>query len=354
MKTVWKWILRVVLCIVILFGILAVGYRHVTVMIFNNLLQKKNVLETEIWEGGETYEGVRYAEISESDYVDIYVPEGVENPPLLVMVHGGGFVLGDSQSRQSQLVYQYFRKNGYAVASVNYRLAQEAVFPAAVEDVKACIRFLRANAEVYGYNAESIAIMGESAGGYLAVMAAVTGDEDFNELPFIGEEEMAEKVSSEVQVLVDYYGCVELGDMEPDWEEEKIPELVRKIANYWASEELLGGYENFESRFLGQNMSEMTEEEKAKCMPAYYIQKNWDEKTDVHVYISHGDSDLTVPVLQSERLYALLQSQIGKDRVTYNLAEKAGHAGESMFSESELSKVLEYMNTYGNTGEISS
>ncbi len=345
-KKILKWTGRFLLCLLIVFGLLAAYYRHVTVMVLNNLLQKQNTLQKEAWNKGNVYEKVPYAEVSASDYVDIYVPDDVENPPLLVMVHGGGFVAGDSQSRQSQLVYQYFREHGYAVASVNYRLAQEAAFPASVQDVKACVRFLRANAKTYGYNGEQITIMGESAGGYLAVMAAVTGNVDFNDLPYIGEDLTKEQVSAEVQGLVDYYGCVELGNMELDWEEENIPSIVLKIANYWASEELLGGYENFESRFVGQNMSQMEEEEKAKYMPAYYVRKNWDKNTNVQVYIFHGDSDLTVPILQSERFYDLLKEQIGEDRVIYHVPKKAGHAGEIMYAEKELSKVLEFMNSY--------
>ena len=137
---------------------------------------------------GKTYEHVAYSEESQSDYLDLYVPWSEEPMPLLICVHGGGFVANDCQSRQAVLMYQYFRSKGYAVATVNYRLAQEATFPLPLSDVKAAVRFLRANASQYGYDPERFAIWGESAGGYLAVMAAVTGEEEYCMVPFIGED----------------------------------------------------------------------------------------------------------------------------------------------------------------------
>ena len=136
--------------------------------------------------------------------------------PMIVMVHGGGFVFNDSQSRQAQLMYRYFRDHGYACASINYRLAQEAAFPAGVEDVKSAIRFLRANAEKYGYDPERFAIWGESAGGYLSVICGASNDEEFNSVPFIGEDEN-NPVSSEVQVILNYYGCMEFGTQAADY-----------------------------------------------------------------------------------------------------------------------------------------
>ena len=111
--------------------------RDLVRMVFYSNYDPKNPLKTEgEWSGGTARTGVRYAEISESDYLNLYVPDGVDRPPLIVAIHGGGFVLNDCESRQAQLFYQYFRDHGYAVATVNYRLAGEASFPAAVQDVK--------------------------------------------------------------------------------------------------------------------------------------------------------------------------------------------------------------------------
>ena len=95
------------------------------------------------WDGGTSYTRIPYAEDSDSQYLDLYVP-GIaagETPKLFVIIHGGGFIYGDSQTRQAQFLYRYFRDRGYACATVNYRLAQEEPFPGGVCDCKAAIRF---------------------------------------------------------------------------------------------------------------------------------------------------------------------------------------------------------------------
>ena len=121
-------------------------------------------------------------------------------------------------------MYRYFRDHGYACASVNYRLAQEAAFPADVEDVKSAIRFLRANAEKYGYDPGNFAIWGESAGGYLSVICGASNDEEFNSVPFIGKMRTI-LFQVKFEVILDYYGCMEFGTMEDDYRELRIPKL---------------------------------------------------------------------------------------------------------------------------------
>ncbi len=118
--------------------------------------------ESTEWDGGNSYEKLQYSEVSENDYLDLYVPDSDEPMPMIVMVHGGGFVFNVSQSRQAQLMYRYFRDHGYACASINYRLAQEAAFPAGVEDVKSAIRFLRANAEKIWIRFGGVLLFGEN------------------------------------------------------------------------------------------------------------------------------------------------------------------------------------------------
>ena len=104
-------------------------------LMVRNMFAKNQDIPAPSW-NGKTYENIPYSNISQSDYVDIYVPEREdgEKPPLFVMIHGGGFAEGTSQSRQSVLTYQDLRAAGYACASINYRLSGEAIYPAAIED----------------------------------------------------------------------------------------------------------------------------------------------------------------------------------------------------------------------------
>ncbi len=320
-------------------------YRDAAYMVFCNLTVPVYELDDgQDWSGGTSYLGVPYADVSASDYVDIYVPDQTQPPPLYVIIHGGGFISGDANSRQAQLMYRYFRDRGFACASVNYRLAQEAPFPAALEDCKAAIRFLRAHADRYGYDAGRIAVFGESAGGYLAVMCAVTNDSEFNSLPFIGQDELGD-VSAAVDVLVDYYGHIDSVGMELDLQTIRLPKPIYQIANNWLRGDVLEGYEDPGSFWHRKNISEMTHEELSTLSPYTYIEENLTQSSSLHVWILHGDCDITVPYLHSERLNARLVQALGADRVNYRLVHGMGHACDPLYSDEELGLLEEYLNS---------
>lgn len=336
----------VILCIIAAFTLLVLTHMKAARMVFWNLVSPKVNIDTESeWKDGKTYLKIPYSAVSASDYLDLYVPSGTEKPPLYVVVHGGGFILNDSQSRQAQLMYHYFRDKGFAVASINYRLADEAPYPGCIEDAKASIRFLRANAEKYGYDAQRIAIFGESAGGYLACMAAFTNDDEFNGVSFIGEDQ-GNPVSGKVQVLINYYGAVSLNRNSEDFRENGLPDIIVKIANSWLSGDKLHGYSDCESYLMRKEWSDMTDEEKNLSSPLYYAEKNLTKDSDLHVYTSHGNCDMTVPIQQSYRLKDTLDKTLGSDKNVLHIVDRAGHAGERMFTDKELSEVLKYMNEY--------
>ena len=114
--------------------------------------------------------------------LDVYLaPKGraaASNSPLVLYIHGGGWANG--HSRQSGAFDDWPRvlaslaARGYVVASLNYRLSSEAAFPAAIQDVKSAIRFLRAHATEYGIDPSRAIVWGGSAGGHLAALAATT------------------------------------------------------------------------------------------------------------------------------------------------------------------------------------
>jgi acetyl esterase/lipase len=110
-----------------------------------------------------------------SQTLDLYIPRAAVTRPLPVAmyIHGGGMTAGD-KSDLNPVFLDALASAGYAVASVNYRLAPESRFPAQIEDVKCAIRYLRAKATRYGLNAREIFAFGTSVGGQLAVLAALT------------------------------------------------------------------------------------------------------------------------------------------------------------------------------------
>ena len=139
-------------------------------------------------------------------------------------------------------------KEGYAVASVNYRLSGEAIFPAAVSDAKAAVRYLRANAGKYNLDSECFAIWGESAGAYLACMTAFTDDQILS-----GDVKDNPDTSSAVKVLIDFYGPVSFYLMDQD---------AAALGNSSSS----GQSGSFESDFIGKAINDLSDEEKKEVL----------------------------------------------------------------------------------------
>ncbi|MDX2149617.1 MAG: alpha/beta hydrolase fold domain-containing protein [Bryobacteraceae bacterium] len=150
--------------------------------------------------------GVEYSTVGARVAMDIVRPKGVTpggRLPAVLLIHGGGFRAG---SREAMLpVAARLAQRGYVAATASYRLAPRHQFPAALEDVKAAVRFLRANAERYQINAQRIGAMGGSAGGHLALMLGVTA----GVAEFEGTGPHREQ-SSAVQCVVNYFGPSDL------------------------------------------------------------------------------------------------------------------------------------------------
>lgn len=106
--------------------------------------------------------------------LDLYKPKGSkELLPAIVCLHGGGWRTGSKESFSR--VARAFAEEGYVAVSINYRLSEEAQFPAHIMDCKAAVRWLRANADKYGIDPDRIGATGHSAGGHLAALLATSG-----------------------------------------------------------------------------------------------------------------------------------------------------------------------------------
>ena len=137
--------------------------------------------------------------------LDLYLPTDEKGEPLVVYVHGGGWVAGDKAGDSINPNNLQWLWEGYAMASINYRLAQNAKWPAQLQDCKAAIRWLKARAAQYGYDPNRIAVVGESAGGHLVAMLGTTS----NTRAFdIGEN--LDQTSS-VTCVVDMFGVGDVG-----------------------------------------------------------------------------------------------------------------------------------------------
>jgi acetyl esterase/lipase len=160
--------------------------------------------------------------------------------PAVICIHGGGFRGGARQSYDGLAIR--LANEGYVAATVSYRLAPKHPFPAAIHDVKAAVRWLRANAKKYNIDPERIGVMGGSAGGHLAQFLAVTSDVK----QFEGNGGNPEQ-SSRVACVVNYYGpsdftksygkSVDAAEVLPLWlggdlEKEKLKHIIASPLNW--------------------------------------------------------------------------------------------------------------------------
>ncbi len=163
---------------------------------------------------------VEYSRVGERVAMDIFRPKTGGPHPVVLAIHGGGFRAG-SRAGYHRFCIELAQK-GFVAATASYRLAPRHQFPAAVEDVKAAVRFLRANARKYDLDPERIGATGGSAGGHLALMLGLTGQST----AFDGTGPHLEQ-SSRVQAVVNFYGptdftksydaSVDAKDVLPQW-----------------------------------------------------------------------------------------------------------------------------------------
>jgi acetyl esterase/lipase len=239
--------------------------------------------------------------------LDLYLPEGKGPWPLLVYIHGGAFRAGDKADGPP---LEHLAE-GYAVASINYRLSQHALFPAQIEDCKTAIRWLRANAARYGIDSERIAVGGASAGGHLAAMVGTTGH--------VRELDVGENldVSSRVRAVIDFFGPTDFLQMDA----HRPPNGMIHDTPDSPESELVGGP-------IQENPQKV-----ARANPITYV------TPDAPPFlIVHGDQDPLVPHHQSELLTAALEK--AGVPVTFYTVMGGGHGGFDDPRVPELTKAF--------------
>ncbi|MCW5912347.1 MAG: alpha/beta hydrolase [Cyclobacteriaceae bacterium] len=139
--------------------------------------------------------------------VDVFVPkESSKEKPAVILVHGGGWRSGNKSLNTPMA--QALAHLGFVVFSVEYRLSLEAKYPAALHDLKACVRWVRHSAKEYGVDENKIAIAGSSAGGQMASLLGVTNGR--SEL----EDQHTDKIPGTVQAVIDMDGLLDFTDAE--------------------------------------------------------------------------------------------------------------------------------------------
>jgi acetyl esterase/lipase len=220
-----------------------------------------------------------YARVGEKRLLlDLYLPEQSPAPlPVIVGIHGGGWAAGSKQGAPGIGL----SGRGYAVACIAYRLSGEAIFPAQIEDCKAAVRWLRANAQNYNLDANHIGAIGHSAGGHLSSLLGTSGD--------VQEFEKGENLdkSSRVQAVCAMSGPTDLLQMDA----HALPSAPFKH----------DAPQSPESRLIGGAIQQ-NQDKAARANPITYI-----TNVDPPFLLVHGEQDPLVPPHQATLLHEALQ-----------------------------------------------
>lgn len=265
----------------------------------------------QIPEGAVAHKDLAYVpKAHERQKLDLYLPKkDGKSDALIVWIHGGGWRNGSKNSCPAVT----FVKEGFAVASINYRLSGHAKFPAQIHDCKAAIRWLRANAKKYEIDDKQIGVWGSSAGGHLVALVGTSGDTKQLE----GELGNADQ-SSRVQAVCDYFGPTDFLTMNAQ-------STIKGPIDHDAEN-------SPESLLMGGPIQKNKELVKA-ASPLTYVTKD-----DPPFLIVHGDMDPLVPLAQSKTLH----EKLTKAGVSSNLHVVEG-AGHGRFNDPKIqTMVLEF------------
>lgn len=256
-----------------------------------------------------TYKNLVFAKTETGDLkLDIYMPKEAEKPQLIVFIHGGGWRNNSYKKCHTPWLTDY----GFAVASISYRLTDKATFPAQIHDCKSAVRWLRANSDKYGYNAEKIGVTGTSAGGHLSLLMGVTNSSKIHEGTVGGNLDQ----SSAVHAIVDFYGPSDfLLRSKNQPVKTEIPD-----SPVWL---LLGG-----------PVSKKQEIAKV-ASPAFHVSKD-----DPPLLIYHGDKDGKVKMDQSQRMVDEYK-KLNLD-VKLFVIEGAGHGGKQFFEKDQRKLIADF------------
>ena len=256
-----------------------------------------------------THRDLVYGEVNgQKLLLNLYLPKHVEHSPLVVYIHGGSWRAGSYKSCS----LDYLAEAGFAVASIEYRFTNVAIFPAQIHDCKGAIRWLRAHAKEYGYDASKIGVAGSSAGGHLAVLVGTAGDVVDLEGNTGGNTDQ----SSRVAAIVDFYGPT-------DFVLRGKTHYARANAPDSGTYQLLGGAAN------------ENEERAKRASGVTYVTAD-----DPPLLILHGDKDKTVYMDQSESLRdAYIKAKLPVELI---VVPGGGHGGAVYASDENRRHVTEF------------
>ncbi|GEP44819.1 alpha/beta hydrolase [Brevifollis gellanilyticus] len=262
----------------------------------------------------------------EAQKLDLYLPEKTsEKPlPLIVHIHGGGWRGGSKfPCGVSGMVTK-----GYAVASIEYRFSQKAIFPAQIQDCQAAIRWLRANSKKYNFDVDKVGVVGGSAGGHLSALVGTSGGKKAF-VPIGGNEEQSDKV----QCVCDIFGPADFSTVVQQASDDR---NVKNIFEFNTPKDPYSG-------LIGAKL-----DDKAKAdavSPIHYV------SADTPPFlILHGTHDALVPYAQSVQFEAALKEK--GVPVWLQKLPGSGHGGAAFGKPSVIQLMANFFDKYLKGSEV--
>lgn len=241
---------------------------------------------------------------------DLYLPakRGAKPFPLVIWIHGGAWTMG-SKSWDN---VKYLVKDGYAIASVDYRFSTEAPFPAQIQDCNAAMNFIQAHAAEYGMSSNRFVVAGGSAGGHLALLLGMARQ----------EREFGADPAIKPLAVLDFFGPADLNRMEADLQAEH-------------SRTGLVLYQDAARKLMGEPLDQATAKARL-ASPITYVGMD-----NPPVLILQGDKDRLVPEVQSERLHAALDQAGVKNQLI--IVHDARHDGPKFSTPTVADQVVQFL-----------
>ncbi len=244
----------------------------------------------------------------ERNRLDLYLPDDVKNPPLVVFIHGGRWCRNDKSQitrhdRAAKLV-----EAGLAVASINHTWSTEARWPVQRDDLHRAFAFLRARAGVHGYDGSRVAVWGQSSGAHLALWAAF---------------DLAGNAKTRLAALVSWYAPSDLGRLTED-----------RLADGVTRNSVPTGGAAPEDILIGVRVEDSPSRADA-ASPLCFLRSLPGDTPLPPALLVHGTADTVVSPLQTRRLFDVMRGRPGVRTVELRLVEGAGHGGDGFDAEVE-------------------
>lgn len=269
---------------------------------------------------------IPYGNESPAQRFDLFLPDTGDGPfPLVIHIHGGGFAMGDKRDEFFGAYLTGIRQ-GFAVATIEYRLSGEAIFPAAVLDCRAAVRFIREHAAEYLVDGDRFAVLGGSAGGNLAAMIGM----NIPNGAFPGEESLPLPATQPfVKAAVDQFGPMDFKAMDGQARQNGLSHADHDQPF------------SPESKYLGIAVPDAPQALCEQANPASYAGPFM-----APFLVQHGTVDKLVPYEQSAGFVAALRAKGFGDRVTFLPLRGADHADKLFMTEENLTIIFDFIKNH--------